>query len=90
MVTKEPARWAKVEKEMRSVEGLFDVGSLIASGADLLRQDDYDPKNKEVISNYSIRIDTSTDGKNHKVGLGRMERVLQLQRKVSGYEFFYV
>ncbi|GJZ04844.1 hypothetical protein Tco_0538119 [Tanacetum coccineum] len=30
---------------------------------------------------YGIRIDTSTDGKNNEVGLGRMERVLQLQRK---------
>ncbi|GJQ93840.1 hypothetical protein Tco_0004979, partial [Tanacetum coccineum] len=33
------------------------------------------------LADYGIRIDTSTDGKNHEVGLGRMERVLQLQRK---------
>ncbi|GJX08649.1 hypothetical protein Tco_0196581 [Tanacetum coccineum] len=87
-----------------------DVGSLIASGVDLLRQDsllwlkeftlgealknlksDYNDGpglslrgHMQVHSNYNIRIDTSTDGKNHKVGLDRMERVLQLQRKVSG------
>ncbi|GKB05911.1 hypothetical protein Tco_0834106, partial [Tanacetum coccineum] len=49
-VTREPTRLGKVEKEMRSVEGLFDVGSVIASGADILSRVGYDSENKEVIS----------------------------------------
>ncbi|GJY14339.1 retrovirus-related pol polyprotein from transposon TNT 1-94 [Tanacetum coccineum] len=35
------------------------------------------------VTHYGIWIDTSTDGKNHKVRLGKMERVLLLQRKVN-------
>ncbi|GKC12272.1 hypothetical protein Tco_1009054 [Tanacetum coccineum] len=49
-VTREPTHLEKVEKEMRSVEGLFDVSSVIASGADLLSGVGYDPEKKEVIS----------------------------------------
>ncbi|GJX59895.1 hypothetical protein Tco_0291285 [Tanacetum coccineum] len=49
-VTRKPTRLGKVEKEMRSIEGPFDVGSVIASGADLLSRVGYDPENKEVIS----------------------------------------